>query len=81
MLTVNDGNGKQVSLWGALGQIALAGIASYGMTKIGDQQTSWVPYRNQMVTALSSTAMTFVAQQMAAMQQTAATTADTTEQQ
>ena len=81
MLTVDNGNGKKVSLWGALGQIALAGIASYGMTKINNpDNTSWTPYRDQMVAGMASTAMSFFAQQMAA-QQTAAATTDTTEQQ
>ena len=69
MLTVNNGNGKNVSLWGAIGQIALAGVASYGMTKINDDQTSWVPYRDQMVAGMASTAMSFFAQQMAAATQ------------
>lgn len=83
MLTVNDGTGKQVSLWGALGQIALAGIASYGMTKMGaPDTTSWVPYRNQMVGNMANTAMSFMAQQMQDMQQAGTTgTTDTTAQQ
>ena len=64
MLTVNE-NGKKVSFWGAIGQIALASIASYGMTKMGDEEnTSWVPYRNQMVGNMANTAMSFMAQQM-----------------
>lgn len=75
MLTVNE-NGKKVSLWGALGQIALAVVASYGMTKISSNQTSWVPYRDQMVAGMASTAMSFFAQQMAA----ATTQTDTAEQ-
>ena len=79
MLTVDNGNGKKVSLWGALGQIALAGIASYGMTKINNpDNTPWAPYRDQMVAGMASTAMSFFAQQMAAQQQT---TTDTTAQQ
>ena len=82
MLTVNNGNGQQVSLWGALGQIALAGIASYGMTKINNpDNTPWAPYRDQMVAGMASTAMSFFAQQMAAQQQTAAATTNTTAQQ
>ena len=83
MLTVNNGNGQQVSLWGALGQIALAGIASWGMTKMGaPDTTSWVPYRNQMVGNMASTAMSFMAQQMQDMQQAGTTgTTDTTAQQ
>ena len=82
MLTVDNGNGKNVSLWGALGQIALAGIASYGMTKINNpDNTPWAPYRDQMVAGMASTAMSFFAQQMAAQQQTAAATTNTTAQQ
>ena len=83
MLTVNNGNGQQVSLWGALGQIALAGIASWGMTKMGaPDTTSWVPYRNQMVGNMANTAMSFMAQQMQDMQQAGTTgTTDTTAQQ
>ena len=71
MLTVDEGNGQKVSLWGALGQIALAGVASWGMTKIGNQNTSWVPYRDQMAASLANTAMTFLAQQAAGIQQPA----------
>ena len=82
MLTVDNGNGKKVSLWGALGQIALDGIASYGMTKINNpDNTPWSPYRDQMVADMASTAMSFFAQQMAAQQQAAAATTDTTAQQ
>jgi hypothetical protein len=71
MLTVNNGNGQQVSFWGALGQIALAGFASWGITKIGNQKTSWVPYRDQMAASLANTAMTFLAQQAVNMPQPA----------
>jgi hypothetical protein len=79
MLTVDNGNGKKVSLWGALGQIALAGIASYGMTKINNpDNTPWAPYRDQMVGGMASTAMSFMAQQMAAAQQPQAGTDETT---
>ena len=83
MLTVDNGNGKKVSLWGSLGQIALAGIASWGMTKMGaPDTTSWVPYRNQMVGNMANTAMSFMAQQMQDMQQAGTTgTTDTTAQQ
>ena len=74
MLTVNE-NGKQVSFWGALGQIALAGIASYGMTKMGDEDnTSWVPYRNQMMANMASASFSFLGQQMAAATQQGAET-------
>ena len=64
MLTVNE-NGKKVSFWGALGQIALASIASYGMTKMGDEEnTSWVPYRNQMMANMAAASFDFLGQQM-----------------
>ena len=84
MLTVNE-NGKNISFWGALGQIALASIASYSMTKMGDEEnTSWVPYRNQMMANMAGTAITFAAQQMSDMQQAASqaqSQAETTAQQ
>ena len=71
MLTVNE-NGKQVSFWGAIGQIALAGIASYGMTKLGDEDnTSWVPYRNQMMANMAAASFNFLGQQMQKQQQKA----------
>lgn len=64
MLTVNE-NGKKVSFWGAIGQIALASIASYGMTKMGDEEnTSWVPYRNQMMANMAAASFSFLGQQM-----------------
>lgn len=70
MLKVNNGNGQQVSFWGALGQIALAGVASWGMTKMADpDNTGWVPYRNQMLGGMAGTAMTFAMQQMQGLKQ------------
>ena len=78
MLTVNDANGKKVSLWGAIGQIALACACSYGMTKMSDETTSWVPFRNQMVANMAGTAFNFLGQQM---QQQAVTQQGTAEQQ
>lgn len=69
MLTMDNGKGKKVSFWGAIGQIALAGIASYGMTKMGDEDnTSWVPYRNQMVANMAAASFNFIGQQMAEQQ-------------
>ena len=68
MLTVNDANGKKVSLWGAIGQIALACACSYGMTKMSDETTSWVPFRNQMVANMAATSFNFLGQQMQAQQ-------------
>ena len=56
----------------SIGLAALAGIASYGMTKINNpDNTSWTPYRDQMVAGMASTAMSFFAQQMAAATQPA----------
>jgi hypothetical protein len=81
MLTVNNGNGQQVSFWGALGQIALAGFASWGMSKMAaPDNTGWVPYRNQMLGNMAGTAMTFAMQQMQAVQQAAAPEQTTAQQ-
>ena len=55
---------KKVTFWGALGQIVLAASCSYGMAKMGDQETSWVPYRNQMMANMAGTAFNFLGQQM-----------------
>lgn len=79
MLAVNDGNGKKVSLWGALGQIALACGASYGMSKISNKETGWTAYRDQMIAGMASTAMTFVAQQAATVQEQQGAAEQTTE--
>lgn len=84
MLTVNE-NGKNVSFWGALGQIALAAGCSWGMSKMSDpDNTGWAPYRNQMMMNMAGTAITFAAQQMSDMQQAASqaqSQAETTAQQ
>ena len=67
---------KKVTFWGALGQIVLAAGCSYGMAKTGEQETSWVPYRNQMMANMAGTAFNYLGQQMAAAtQQDAAETA------
>jgi hypothetical protein len=56
-----------------LGQLALAGIASWGMSKMSNpDNTGWMPYRNQMLGNMAGTAMTFAMQQMQAVQQPAA---------
>lgn len=57
---------NKVTFWGALGQIVLAAGCSYGMAKMGDQETSWVPYRNQMMANMAGTAFNFLGQQMQA---------------
>ena len=80
MSTVNDANGKKVSLWGAIGQIALACACSYGMTKMSDETTSWVPYRNQMMANMAGTAFNFLGQQMQAQATTEQQAAETAAQ-
>lgn len=55
---------NKVTFWGALGQIVLAAGCSYGMAKMGDQETNWVPYRNQMMANMAGTAFNFLGQQM-----------------
>ena len=62
---------NKVTFWGALGQIVLAAGCSYGMAKMGEQETSWVPYRNQMMANMAGTAFNFLGQQMAAATQPA----------
>ena len=64
---------NKVTFWGALGQIVLAAGCSYGMAKMGEQETSWVPYRNQMMANMAGTAFNFLGQQMAAATQQSAT--------
>lgn len=51
--------------WSAMGQIALAGIASYGSAKLSNSQTSWVPYRNQLVETMTKAALTVATAQLA----------------
>ena len=71
MLKVNE-NGKEVSFWGALGKILLAGACSYGMSKMDNEETAWAPYRNQMMANMSITAFNFLGQQMMAQDEKAA---------
>ena len=81
MLTMDNGKGEKVSFWGAIGQIALAGIASYGMTKMGDEDnTSWVPYRNQMAANMAAASFNFLGQQMQAQATTEQQTTETAAQ-
>lgn len=62
MLTVNE-NGKQVSLWGALGQIAISAIAGYGMSRCENNDISWNGFRNNMIMNMGTAAMEFTMEQ------------------
>ena len=62
MLTVNE-NGKQVSLWGALGQIAISALAGYGMSKCENNDISWNGFRNDMIKNMGATAIEFTMEQ------------------
>ena len=66
MLTVNV-NGKKQSLWGTLGQMAIAGVASYGMAKAADPETGWVQYRDAMLTNMAQVALPFAIQSIPGM--------------
>lgn len=74
----------KMNIWAALGQIALAIGTSYLSAKISDKTTGWVSsgYRDQLVANAATVVLTTAAQQVADMQQPAATaetatTADT----
>ena len=60
----NTNTNTKVTFWGALGQIALAAGCSYGMAKMGDNKTSWAPYRNQMMANMAGTAFSYLGRQM-----------------
>lgn len=62
MLTVNE-NGKPVSLWGALGQIAISALAGYGMSRCENNDISWNGFRNNMINTMAATAMEFTMEQ------------------
>ena len=62
MLTVNE-NGKQVSFWGALGQIAISALAGYGMSKCENNDISWNGFRNNMIKTMGTTAIEFTMEQ------------------
>ena len=66
MLTV-DINGKKQSFWGTLGQMAIAGVASYGMAKAVDPETGWVQYRDAMLTNMAQVALPFAIQNIPGM--------------
>ena len=53
------------SFWNSIWNITLAGIASYGTAKLTDKKTSWAPYRDELIQALSATALTVATQQIA----------------
>ena len=52
------------SFWKNMWNVALAGIASYGTAKLANGKTSWAPYRDELIQALSATALTVAAQQI-----------------
>ena len=66
MLTV-DINGKKQSFWGTLGQMVIAGVASYGMAKAADPETGWVQYRDAMLTNMAQVALPFAIQSIPGM--------------
>ena len=51
--------------WNSIWNITLAGIASYGTAKLANSKTSWAPYRDELIQALSATALTVATQQIA----------------
>lgn len=51
--------------WNSIWNITLAGIASYGTAKLANNKTSWTPYRDELIQALSATALTVATQQIA----------------
>ena len=53
------------SFWNTVWNVALAGIASYGTAKLANNKTSWAPYRDELIQALSATALTVATQQIA----------------
>ena len=53
------------SFWNSIWNITLAGIASYGTAKLANKNTSWAPYRDELIQALSATALTVATQQIA----------------
>ena len=57
------------TFWASLGQICIAALASYGSAKVSNEQTSWVPYRNQLLASVTQVALvTAVSQASSAMQ-------------
>ncbi|WP_158645796.1 hypothetical protein [Selenomonas ruminantium] len=56
MLTINQ-NGQKVSLWGTLAQMAIVGVASYGMAKAENPKTDWTAYRDSMLQNMAQVAL------------------------
>lgn len=82
--SIKRGNDKMAntnnSIWTALGQIALAAAASYGAAKLSNKETSWTPYREQLIQNVASVALSTAIQQynVAATANTAAANTETT---
>ena len=70
MLTVNI-NGKKASLWGTLAQMAIAGVASYGMAKAANPNESWNGYRDAMLANMAQVAIPFAIQSIPGMKEQA----------
>ena len=70
MLTVNN-NGKKESLWGTLAQMAIAGVASYGMAKAENPNASWNGYRDAMLNNMAQVAIPFATQYVPGMKEQA----------
>ena len=70
MLTVNI-NGKKASLWGTLAQMAIAGVASYGMAKAANPNESWNGYRDSMLNNMAQVAIPFAIQYVPGMKEQA----------
>ena len=70
MLTVNI-NGKKASLWGTLAQMAIAGVASYGMAKAANPNESWNGYRDAMLNNMAQVAIPFAIQYVPGMKEQA----------
>ena len=66
-MLIIDINGKKQSFWGTLGQMAIAGVASYGMAKAADPETGWVQYRDAMLTNMAQVALPFAIQSIPGM--------------
>ena len=61
MLTVEIG-GKKVGLWSTLAKMVIAGVASYGIAKADDPETSWTKYRDGMISSMAQVALPFAVQ-------------------
>ena len=70
MLTVNI-NGKKASLWGTLAQMAIAGVANYGMAKAANPSESWNGYRDAMLNNMAQVAIPFAIQYVPGMKEQA----------